>query len=165
MRGRPGLKVGGPSEPSVWRQRLRAISGSGRLLAPFALLFPWVAVPSPLGVSLGGFGTFAVWTTKYPNFAGINVWVVLGLLCLFVCSVVPVLLWLSERFLPRKRLLRRCLLGLLVGAWLAVVIELDLGLVVVGLSSDVEAAGGPLIRVFAVCASVQSALRVEPQTA
>ena len=140
------------------------------LLAPLALLFPWAAVPSNLGVALASWAYFRAWLTKYPTVAGVNHEVFLGVSCLVVLASVPLLVSVY-RLKGGHNLwhLGAATLGVLL-AYAPVLLRLDATLVLVGVfgaptiasvdpSPAYEALGGPLLRLAAVIGTVALTVR------
>jgi len=133
------------------------------LLAPAALLFPWVATGGHLGIELGGFGSFLAWSTKYPNLGPVNVQVLAGALCVVLASALPALLAIYRIGRESRTLVVGLLASTAVVAYVPVLIRLDLTLFVLGVFDplvEFEAAVGPLVRALAVAATVAMALRV-----
>jgi hypothetical protein len=144
------------------------------LLAPFALLFPWAAVPTRLGVGLAGPRFFLHWLTKYPNAGPIHVEVLLGVLCLAAVAVLPAAAASYRLAGGRRARVAIALAAMAVVAYVPVLVRLDVDLATVGLFgahtllgrvSAYEAVGGPLLRALAVVSTVGLAIhagRVEP---
>ncbi len=102
------------------------------LLAPLAVCFPWTVAPSHLGVAFGEFAFFLHWLTKYPDWGSVNREVLLGILCVLGCAFLP---WLAAVLHLRRRGGRVAgmgLLGLVLIPYAPVLIQLDLGLFLVG---------------------------------
>ena len=55
------------------------------IMAPFSILGHWSIWESNSGITF-----FLKWLTKYPNFGPINYEVLLGIICIVMCSVIPV---------------------------------------------------------------------------
>ncbi|MEJ7729260.1 MAG: hypothetical protein WKG00_08595 [Polyangiaceae bacterium] len=149
-----------PVPRATLAERLLALAP---LLAPFALLFPWAAVPTRLGVGLAGPRFFVHWLTKYPSVGPVNAEVLLGILCLAAAAVLPAAAASYRLAGGRRAAVAIALAAAAVIAYLPVLVRLDVDLVMVGLlgadtllgrTSAYEAACGPLLRALAVASTL-----------
>jgi len=133
-------------------------------LAPFALWYPWVITRGSGGgnAGFGGFLYFVEWLSKHPNFAGVNIQVLIGLACMLAVSLLPAIYAfhaLSEK--PRMGMLLTIYSVCLI-AFMPVFIRLDLMLWISGFSGaelqnsaqiavhGLELAYGPLLHTAAI---------------
>jgi hypothetical protein len=100
-------------------------------LAPLAILNAWTLAPG-FPYAYGGYGFFLHWLTKYPNFGPINLEVFLGIVCVLLSSLLPAV-FASYAITQRpRRLAVLALVALELPCLVAVIINLDFGLLLAG---------------------------------
>lgn len=97
------------------------------VLAPLAVLSPWVVAPSHFGVALGGLPFFVSWLDRYPTMLGVNHEVLLGIGALLGACAMPAALafYVGTRRTPRPPVVVT-LVALHLVAYLPVLLRLDL---------------------------------------
>lgn len=92
------------------------------VLAPLAVIAPWVTLPAPLGVGLGDLPFFLAWLTRYPN----NYEVVLGIGAMLGACAMPAFFafYVAQARAPRAGLVLAFLMLQLL-SYLPVLFALD----------------------------------------
>ena len=136
------------------------------VLAPLAVLSPWVLAPSHLGVALGGFPFFLSWLDRYPTVLGVNHEVLLGIGAVLGCAAMPALFAVASvraRHLRARTVL--IFLAMTLVAYVPVLVNLDAGIlgcaVFLGSGPDPSAAplaasmaAGPLLHLLSVASMI-----------
>ena len=140
--------------------RLRRLASlSPCVLAPLAVLSVWTLAPGP---GYGGWGFFLHWLTKYPNFGPINIEVFLGIVCVLLSSFLPAVFAGYAITQRPRRLAVLTLLALELACLVAVIINLDLGLLFwgFGLFMGPTLFAGPVFRLAGAVAMSVAAARI-----
>lgn len=124
---------------------------------PLAVIFPWILVPDNLGMSLGSYLFFLDWLKKYPDFWGVNVIVLIGILCVLLASMVPAMYAYCHVFKRKNKKTAWILFALEIGSYFPVLIKSDYLLLMFGLlgiwhkktsTEDILSLNGALLRLI-----------------
>ena len=101
-------------------------------LAPFALWYPWVITSGSADPGYGGILHFMEWLTKNPNAGGVNIQVLVGIICKITITVLPPIF--AFHALSDKPVMSRLLViySICLIAFMPVFIRLDLMLWITG---------------------------------